>query len=242
MAYGKLSDHDHRVVRAAYWAMCDLIDEQVGRMLDALEATGQRDNTLIIFTSDHGEMLGDHGIYLKGPYFYEGAVHVPLIISAPRSTGAAVPAIGDLVELTDLAQTILDAAGLPHHPGMQGKSLWPLLTGGAVPAEPAAPSGLGASQRDRPHREDVYCEYYNAMPWHRDPTPQLTMVRTERYKLTLDHGAAFGELYDLELDPTETLNRWNDPEHASVKMDMLIRLADRMAFTADPLPLRRAAW
>src|SRR3546814_1538517 len=76
-----MRDEDHRLVRAAYWAMCDLIDQQVGRMLDALDRTGQRENTIVIFMSDHGEMLGDHGIYLKGPYFYEPAVRVPLIVS-----------------------------------------------------------------------------------------------------------------------------------------------------------------
>ena len=84
-----MSDLDHRLVRAAYWAMCDLIDVQVGRMLDKLEETGQRENTLVIFMSDHGEMLGDHGIYLKGPYFYEAAIHVPLIVSWPGQISAA---------------------------------------------------------------------------------------------------------------------------------------------------------
>ncbi len=69
---------------AAYYAMVELIDLQVGRMLDALERTGQLENTLVIFMSDHGEMLGDHGIYLKGPYFYEPAIHVPLIFCLAR--------------------------------------------------------------------------------------------------------------------------------------------------------------
>ena len=78
-----MSDRDHRFVKASYWAMCDLIDEQVGRMMEALERTGQLENTIVIYMSDHGEMLGDHGLYLKGPYFYEPAVRVPLIISYP---------------------------------------------------------------------------------------------------------------------------------------------------------------
>ena len=78
--FTEMSDDDHRLIKAACWAMCDLIDVQVGRMLNALEQTGQAENTIVIFTTDHGEMLGDHGVYLKGPYFYEGTVHVPLII------------------------------------------------------------------------------------------------------------------------------------------------------------------
>ncbi len=220
-----MSERDHRLLTAAYWAMVDLIDEQVGRMLAALERTGQLEDTVVIFMSDHGEMLGDHGIYLKGPYFYEPAIHVPLIISQPGRIAAGV--CGDLVELVDLAPTLLQAASEPVWPGMQGQSLWPLLTG---QGEPAAP------------RADVYCEYYNAMPWHEAPQPQLTMLRTETHKLVVAHGLAAGELYDLEADPNETHNRWQDPAYAGVRMDLLQRLCDRMAWTVDPLPLREGQW
>jgi arylsulfatase A-like enzyme len=220
-----MTERDHRLVRAAYWAMCDLIDEQVGRMLDVLEETGQAENTIVVFTSDHGEMLGDHGIYLKGPFFYEPAIRVPLIIAWPGHVRAQVsPA---LVELTDLPQTLLDAVGLPYHPGMQGRSLWPMLS-----------DEVGSDQ----HREDVYCEYYNAMPWHQEPSAQMTMVRTERFKLTVDHPTSSGELYDLARDPHEMRNLWDDIDSAQVKTEMLIRLCNRMAWTVDPLPLRRAAW
>ena len=225
LPYPQMTDRDHRMVRASYWAMCDLIDEQVGRMLKTLHRTGQQDNTIVIFTSDHGEMLGDHGIYLKGPYFYEPAVHVPLIISSP---GLIAPQTSTaLVELTDLAQTLLDAAGLPHHPGMQGQSLWPMLHDGADPSR---------------HRHDVYCEYYAAMSWHQNPSAQTTMVRTAGHKLTVDHANKAGELYDLHADPNETHNLWHDPAHMEVKVEMLTRLCDRMAWTVDPLPPRRALW
>ncbi len=224
--YSEMTDRDHRIIRAAYWAMCDLIDHAVGRMLASLEQTGQLENTLVIFTSDHGEMLGDHGIYLKGPYFYEPGVRVPLIISMPGAVRKCrrSPA---LVELVDLPQTVLDAAGLPHHPGMQGKSLWPIL--------------IGEAESDH-HRDDIYCEYYNAMPWHKDPTPHATMVRSERHKMVVAHGSGGGELYDLQEDPNETRNRWDDTEYSSIKTQMLLRLCDRMAWTADPLPVRRGAW
>lgn len=220
----EIAEEDHRMVRAAYWAMVDLIDEQVGRMLEALERTGQMENTLVIFTSDHGEMLGDHGIYLKGPYFYEPAVHVPMIVSWPGVIEAGRRSEA-LVELVDLAPTLLDAADLPRYPGMQGSSLWPMLTGEA--------------SLDH-HRDDVYCEYYNAMPWHTDPAAHATMVRTERYKLVMMHGLSAGELYDLEQDPEETRNLWDDPDRAAIKYEMLQRLCDRMAWTVDPLPEREA--
>ena len=173
--------------------------------------------------SDHGEMLGDHGIYLKGPYFYEGAVHVPLIFSQPGIIQSGVRKSG-LMELVDIAPTLLEAAGIERYEGIQGRSLWKLLTG---------------RQDDRPLRDDVYCEYYNAMPWHQDPTAQTTMIRTEDYKLTVVHGLNSGELYDLQQDPDEFVNHWDDSSYLSIKVDMMKRLCDRMAWTVDPLPLRR---
>ena len=224
--YDAMSPEDHRLTTAAYWAMVDLIDTQVGRMMDALEQTGQLENTIVIFMSDHGEMLGDHGIYWKGPYFYEPAIRVPLIITQPGVIEAGQRR-NALVELVDLAPTLLETADLDIHPGMQGQSLWPILTG---------------KQNKDSHRDDVYCEYYNAMPWHRDPLPQFTMVRDNRYKLVVAHGLNTGELYDLEADPNETNNLWGDFTHAQIQLAMYQRLSDRMAWTVDPLPLREADW
>jgi arylsulfatase len=222
-AFEQMDDDEHRLVTCAYWAMCDLIDEQVGRMLQALDASGRRDDTLVIYMSDHGEMLGDHSIYLKGPYFYEPAVKVPLIISWPQriEPGRRSPA---LVELMDIAPTLLDAAGLPRHEGMQGRSLWPLLSDPNV-------------EIDR-HHDGVYCEYYHGMSADVEPAPFATMLRTDRHKIVVAHGLETGELYDLASDPTETHNLWASPDHAAVKMNMLQRLCDKMAFTADPLPAR----
>jgi arylsulfatase A-like enzyme len=206
--------------------MCDLIDSQVGRMIDALERTGQLDNTIIIYTSDHGEMLGDHGIYLKGPFLYEPAVHVPLIVSMPSAVKSGVRSKA-LVELVDLAPMLMEAAGIDIYAGMQGKSLWPLLTGQSDP---------------HTHRDDVYCESYNCVVRHRDPKAYVTMVRTQTHKLNAVHGLDCGELYDLQADPNETTNLWDSPDHADVKADLLKRLVDRMAFTIDPLPPRVADW
>ena len=223
----EMTDGDHRLIRAAYFAMVDLIDAQVGRILEALERTEQLSSTLVIFTSDHGEMLGDHNLYLKGPYFYEPAVRVPLIVSLPGAVGPARRSRA-LVELGDLTPTVLDVAGLPRHPGMQARSLWPLLTG---------ESGLHA------HREDVYCEYYSGMPPRGgQPGAYATMLRTARHKMVAIHAKEPGELYDLENDPTETKNLWDDSGSRTLKLEMLKRLADRMAWTVDPLPPRRASF
>lgn len=224
--FAAMDARDHATVRAAYWAMVDQIDAHVGRIMAALRATGQLENTLVIFTSDHGEMLGDHGIYLKGPYFYDPAVRVPLIVSWAGTLQGGRRS-NALVELLDLAPTLLDVAGLGASEGMQGRSLLPLLRGEASLDE---------------HLPDVYCEYLSAMPWHHDPAPYATMVRTRDYKIVSMHGLDGGELYDLGDDPDETVNRWHDPDYREVRLAMLERLVDRIALTADPLPERVAPW
>ncbi|QLH78451.1 sulfatase-like hydrolase/transferase [Halosimplex rubrum] len=222
--FEEMDERDHRLVIAAYWAMCDLIDDAVGRLLDALERTGQREDTLVIFTSDHGELLGEHGIYLKGAFFYEESLRVPLIVSGPEiESGVETDA---LVELVDLAPTLMEAAGQEVPRAMQGESLWPLLT--------------GETDADT-HRESVYAEAYDTVHWQA-PTDYSTMVRTNDHKLVRHHRAETGELYDLAADPAERENRWDDPDYADVRSDLLARLADRMAETADPLPERRTPW
>jgi arylsulfatase A-like enzyme len=218
--FNEMTPYERKFIKAAYWAMVEHLDFQVGRLLDKLQETGQKENTMVIFTSDHGEMLGDHGLYVKGPFLYEGAVHVPLIISFP----GVIPA-GErrsaFVELCDLAPTVLDCAGLPREPGMQAKSLWAFMT------------DLKSGDY---FRDDVYCEYYNSNP--NSPPQFCTMVRDARYKIIVFHGQELGELYDLEKDPGEYDNLWDNADYLSAKAEMLKKTCDRMAQTADPLPER----
>tara|TARA_B100000676_G_scaffold277171_1_gene298622 strand:+ start:442 stop:1989 length:1548 start_codon:yes stop_codon:yes gene_type:complete len=214
-----MTDRDRREVTAAYYAMIQLIDENVGRMIAALEETGQLENTLVIFMSDHGEMLGDHGIYLKGPHFYEEAVRVPLIISWPGQIATAQCAEG-LIELTDLAPTLLAAAALPIPEAMQGKSLLPILKSNADSAD---------------HRDYVFSEYYNAWS-HRHSYG--SMYRTNTHKMIVYHGTDQGELYDLENDPDEFTNLWHHAETTSLKTELLKATFDASVFTMDPTPLR----
>lgn len=120
---------DHAQLRRNYAAQCEGIDEWIGRIIDAVEQRGELDNTLIIFASDHGEMLGDHGRYNKR-VAYEGSVHVPLIITGP---GVRQGAISDaLVELIDISATLLEAAGLPIPRDWDARSLLPVLSGHAA--------------------------------------------------------------------------------------------------------------
>ncbi len=213
-------ERDAKTLQAAYYAMIKLIDDQVGRMLKALEETGQREKTAVIFTSDHGEMLGDHGLIQKGCRLYEGLVRVPLIFSWPEHFKAGL--VSDaLVELTDLAPTLLALAGQEAPERMHGRSLLPILSGEAPPDH---------------HREFVRCEYYDAIDMP-DGT-FATMYRDERYKLMVYHGHGLGELYDLEEDPGEFENLWDDPERQALKLDLMQRSFDASMLAMDRGPQR----
>lgn len=216
---GAMTDADRRDVTAAYYAMCELIDDQVGRIINELERTGQRDNTIVIFMSDHGEMLGDHGIYLKGPHFYDEAIRVPLVISCPERFQSGTRMDG-MTELIDLVPTVLEACDLPIPNRVQGRSLVPHLTGRADPSH---------------HRDHVFCEYYNS--WTH-PSAYGTMLRTATEKIVVYHGSDQGELYDLVADPDEFTNLWDSNEHQTMKLQLMQRCFDASVLTMDPEPSR----
>lgn len=116
-----LSDDDKRERFRDYYAEIELADDQFGRLMQYLEDIGEKDNTLVIFMSDHGEMNGDHGLYWKGAYFYEALVHVPLVMSCPSRFVRGLRSDA-LVELVDIAPTLMELAGLEVPFYMQGKS------------------------------------------------------------------------------------------------------------------------
>ena len=177
-----------------YFAKITTVDERVGRVLDSLEARGWLENSLLIFCSDHGEMLGDHGLAYKW-LMYDSIVHIPLIIRHPGSVDAAGE-ITDLVSLMDLGPTILDAAGVDVPTYLEGRSLLPYLNDEEI--EP---------------REFVFCE-----------DNYQIMMRGETHKLVYYIGQDAGELYDLVADPHELDNLWDAPQHSALKTELLGRL------------------
>lgn len=209
---------DARALIAAYYAMIKLIDDQVGRILEALESSGQRDDTIIIFTSDHGEALGDHGLIQKGCRFYDGLVRVPLIWSW-RGQFKAGRRSRALVELTDIAPTLMQVCGLDIPDYISGKSLLPILTGEAPPEK---------------HRDIARCEFIDALDLP-DATV-ATMHVNQRYKLIVYHNHGLGELYDLEADPGEFEDLWDSAAHQTLKLELLAR-----GFDASMLSLYRGA-
>lgn len=222
-SFARTDDLTHRKITAAYYAMIEQVDSEVGRMMKVLEETGQADNTIVIHMSDHGEMLGDHGIYLKGPYFYDCMMRVPLMIRWPGRYKAGVCSDA-LVEMVDLAPTLLEAAGVPVNSGMQGRSLTGLLTG-----------------KTTTHRDSVYSEHFDSSFLY-DPPPMAASIRTARYKLSYYHNLGMGELYDLQKDPGEVKNLWASAQNKDIRQEMMEKLMGRMVETVDPLPERKTPW
>ena len=181
-----LTDDRVALIRAAYFGMVAMIDDAVARILATLEARGLANNTIVFFLSDHGELLGDHSLVLKGAFHYQPLINVPLIAYSPgQLTGGRV--IEGPVGLMDLNPTILELAGVDLPEGTQARSLMPQLQG----------------ETDR--------GFHNTLIEHDLDTHDLrlrTMV-TDRHRITHYAGESYGELYDLEEDPNEFVNLWD---------------------------------
>ena len=193
--------YDARRIKAAYYAMIELIDDMVGSLLETLRRTGQEHDTLVLFMSDHGEMLGDHGLLYKGCRFYEGLVHVPMLVSWPGRTKPGVS--NALVELVDIPSTLCDAAGLSKMEQDQGKSFFQILTGEAAIDE---------------HKSHVICEFWDAISFPGSRASRGSMYFDGRYKLALYHDVGEGELFDLESDPWEFDDLWGNASYRDLRL------------------------
>ncbi|WP_127519766.1 sulfatase-like hydrolase/transferase [Mesorhizobium sp. Z1-4] len=218
--------YDAKQIQACYHAMIAFIDDMVGELMDELDLTGQRGDTIVLFMSDHGELLGDHGLIYKGCRFYEGLTRVPMMFSWPEKIRDGVISRA-LVELVDIPQTLLEAAGLPEPLGMQGRSLYPLLSG-VLPA-------------DR-HKSHVLCEYFDALGLPEGRKSRATMYFDGRYKLCIYHGVDLGELYDLQQDPQELNDLWESPDFAELRCRLIAKHFDAMMLASEPGPVRVASY
>ncbi len=199
---------------ATYYGMTSLLDANVGRMLQVLDETGLAAGTLVVFTSDHGHFLGQHGLIAKGPFHYEDLIRVPMIVRQPGTVppGRVSAALQSLV---DYPSTFLAAAGGDVPSVMQGVSQWDVWRGAAAAA-----------------REWALVENR-----HNPTTVHLRTLVTDRYKLTVYRGSDDGELFDLEADPGETVNRFRDPGYAAVRARLAHRfLQAEMERESSPMP------
>lgn len=199
--------------------MITMIDDAVGAILEALDASGRADKTVVIFTSDHGDYLGDSDLLLKGPWMRESITRVPLIWRDP-ARGPQPARCDALASTVDIAPSILERAGLKPYNGVQGRSFLPQLAG-----HPA----------DR--RTDVMVEYNdaNARQGYRAPARIRTLV-TEDWTLIVPANEGWGELYDRRADPENVDNKWDDPAFADIRADLTARLLDRVIAQMDESP------
>jgi arylsulfatase A-like enzyme len=220
-----VDERETREAMALSCGMIAMIDDAIGRVLASLAASGMADDTIIIFTTDHGDYLGDHRLLLKGPAHYEGITHVPFIWAEPGERPARRSDV--LGGTLDIAPTLLDRAHIQPYNGIQGESLLPAIDGHAL-----------APARDSMVIED---DQQRATLGFAAP-PRLRSLITERYRMTIAHGDPYGELYDRANDAHEMDNLFDDPAHRTLRAELMERLAYREMELADrsPLPSGRA--
>ena len=186
---------------AVYYGMISLMDKYIGKILDKLDGLGLADDTLVVFTSDHGHFIGQHGLTAKGAFHYEDLINVPFIVRQPGKVpaGRRSDAIQSLV---DLAPTFLSVSGIDIPGGMAGvdqKDVW-----------------FGAQENARAH---AIVENR-----HEPTTIHVKTYVNDRYKLTVYYNRDYGELFDLKADANELNNLWNSPEHTELKADLVMKL------------------
>lgn len=198
-----------REIIAAYWGYVTLIDEQVQRIIQAVHDAGLWDNTTIMFSTDHGAFAGAHRMEDKGPAMYDDIYRIPLIIRTPGAPKGQLDT--HFTSLMDCTPTFLDLASVAVPAHFDGVSLLPLIHGNAP----------------QNWRQEITAEFHG----HHFPYPQR-MIRTERYKLVVNP-VDVNELYDLQEDPYELLNRYDHPELAPVRQALMSRLYELLRDRGD---------
>jgi arylsulfatase A-like enzyme len=182
---------------ATYYGMTSFMDHHIGRILDKLDELGLADNTLVVFTTDHGHFLGQHGLTAKAIHHYEDLLKIPLIVRWPGQAPTAATS-EDLQNIVDLAPSFMAAAGLDvpfHMTGLDATSSW---------------------RGDGPHRQwSVTENHHGTTHFH------MRTYVNDRYKITVHRNGTDGELFDLQEDPGEIRNLWNHPAASDLKRDLL---------------------
>jgi len=198
-----LTRDDVKRALAHHFALITCIDMEIGRVLDRLEADKELGNTLIVYTADHGDFAGDHGLILKNLGIYESIHRIPFILAWP---GGPQNEVRDaIIESVDLFPTLCELARVPPPKAMDGRSILPELRGAAE------------------GRDHAICEWDFLHP-HRF----VNAIRTRRYRLVYYSHELGGELYDHDVDPDEMHNLYEDPAHASARLELLERLFDEV--------------
>ncbi|NUU76837.1 sulfatase family protein [Paenibacillus xylanilyticus] len=214
-AKSRLTEYDKKKLVGVYYGMISMMDKYIGKILDKLDEQGLAENTIVIFTTDHGHFFGQHGLQAKGGFHYEDLIKIPFIVRYPGRVPAAKKTSA-IQSLVDLAPTLLSLCNItiPHAmTGIDQKEVW-----------------LGAKESVRKH---TLCEFRH------EPTTihQKTYVE-HRYKITVYYNQTYGELFDLEADPDEQFNLWNEPGAAELKAELLLKYI-WAELEKEPMPMPR---
>jgi arylsulfatase A-like enzyme len=225
MSYG-ITLREALEARALTCGMIAMVDDAVGRVLLALKESGYADNTVILFTSDHGDHLGDHSMLRKGPAHYRELVRVPFLYADPTE-GTPGTASDALAGTIDIGATILDRAQIHPYNGMQGHSLRPLA------ANPDLDGTRDAFLIEEDNQRALAGLGEN---------PRARSLITHRWRLSVYAGHSWGELYDLEKDKGEFNNLWDSGAHRDIKTALLERLVQAQIAHCDasPAPMGQA--
>lgn len=185
---------------ATYYGRISMMDHYIGKTLDKLEELGLAEDTLVVFTTDHGDFFGQHGLRGKGAFHYEDMIKIPFIARMPGSAKAGTRTDA-MLTLVDLAPTFLDVAGIDVPRCMTGKSQRAVFEGSAESV-----------------RDHVIVENH-----HQPTTLHLKTYVDARYKLTVYYNQNYGELFDLVKDPGELNNLWDDPGSRDLKQDLMLK-------------------
>jgi arylsulfatase A-like enzyme len=216
------SEREVREAMALTCGMITMIDDAVGAILAALRKSGKYENTVVVFTSDHGDYLGDYGMMLKGPLATRSLTRVPFIWSDPRDRTPRVSPV--LASTLDIAPTVIERAGCKPYFGIQGISVVQAI-------------GSNASVRN-----DLLVEYQDSKTRQGFRRPAVVRsLLTERWRLTVYKDESWGELYDRVEDPHESHNRWDDPACAPVKAQLSQRLIGQLMNAVDQSPRSKFA-
>ncbi len=186
---------------ASYYGLISAIDQEIGGVLDYLESVGELENTIVFYTADHGDFAGEHGLFHKNFGLFDSIQKIPFLLKWPG--GPAGVTCDRLVESVDLYPTLCELCDVPLPEGRDGMS-------------------LAAVEKGECDRDAVFCEWQN---FDREPA-RLSSIRTREFRLVCQTGQAEGELYDHRTDPGETENRWNDPQYAAIRFELLQRLLE----------------
>jgi arylsulfatase A-like enzyme len=230
-------DHEKTMrMKRNYYGMVSLIDAEIGRLITCLKEEGLYDNTILIFTADHGDYIGDHGLFTKSPAMYDCLVRVPLIIHYPEKIKRK-DLSSELISSIDLMPTILSLLGLEIPAQVEGISYADYLVNGSqenirthVIAEYGLP-GNNISSFDElqdlvPGFPETTFQFTKGLPWEGNPVSlagRIRMIRTKKWKLVYDDELN-SELYDMKNDPDELVNLFSDPDHTQIKDDLLMSL------------------